>query len=331
MAKELTFAGDRWRATHQATVNTVLGPRVRRKVISVGDQFLNRDHWTARKFVSGLCWWSQKHPGACPTQGVIRNWVRHANTVDSTEYSRKIIIAATPDELPRGLAMALVGGAYHEAWHTKYSRRTPLHFNEVYDRLMSLWGRSPTQGWGGLRDLLLTWSNVVEDIRIERIGCRQFPGAPSKMVELQDLILKMEEGRGPFSDLVIATAIFRDLGLGYKSARQERVLAAYQREYPEAWKFVTEGPLAPLLERSINLQEEDDLESLWIAMEIVAEISQEAQKSPPPPTPPELPTFSVGDRSTLQAGPHRGKDVEITWVGPKQPDGSQNLEYILVE
>jgi hypothetical protein len=62
---------------------------------------------------------------------------------------------------------------------------------------------------------------------------------------------------------------FRDLGLGYKTSLQREVLDGYKTRSPEAWHLVYDGELRPLLDRAISLKKEDDLESLWLAMEVL--------------------------------------------------------------
>jgi hypothetical protein len=323
---EQTLPGAKWRNTHQATVNSVLGgdpksPKYRR-VESTGSTFFNTDSWYARTFGLALTQWSRLNKEAIPTSADVENWIYNSTYRARYVPEKKITIAATPDDLDKSLAMALVGGAYHEAWHTEYSRREPLLLEEVWDRIKALWPRIPYapekgyRGWARLTDALLTWSNIIEDIRIERIGCREFPGAPPKMEALQDLILDMEaKGRvaaedkslSNAEDLSVVMGAFRDLGLGYQTTKQRLALDSYKVRSPEGWALVNEGALRPLLDRAIALDKKDSLESLWLAMEILIVLSDkiaaeilkkdlekklaaekakgEAQKAPPPPAP----------------------------------------------
>ena len=291
MAKiERALPGAKWRQTHQSTVNSVLGADPNsdsyRRVQSLGSQFFNKDSWYARSFAAALCEWARLNKEVQPEVWDIRRWVTYANRVASYQAKeRGITIAATPDDLGQELAMALVGGAYHEAWHTVYSRRTPLETEAVISRTQELWAQIPWapergyRGWSKLTHQLLTWSNIIEDIRIERLGCVEYPGAPEKMEALQDLILRMERKgeaaaghRGlDSSTLFVSTVMgaFRDLGLGYKTSLQREVLDGYKTRSPEAWHLVYEGELRPLLDRAISLKKEDDLESLWLAMEVL--------------------------------------------------------------
>tara|TARA_R110000824_G_scaffold156307_2_gene329433 strand:- start:1163 stop:2317 length:1155 start_codon:yes stop_codon:yes gene_type:complete len=375
-AKPAMLNGQKWRASHQATVDAILGSRVR-TVTSKGDAFYNVDSWVARSFAAAMCEWAELNPRMTPTRRDIEGWVAKANNSRISTSEKGITIAQTPDDLPRWLAFALVGGGYHEAWHTQYSRTKALHVNEVVGKVLAMWKlipHDPTRnlhGWKGLTGALLTWSNIIEDIRIERIGCREFPGAGPKMEALQDLILKQErEGRQAAahrglptnSDLNTVMGAFRDIGLGYKTDAQDLALHAYKEGSPKAWAFVTAGPLKPLLDQSIELKASDDLESLWLAMAVVAEISITATKPPPPPQPKPQPkkgeagegdpqpgsgesdpgeggkeskskpkVYKVGDRAKLKTGGYAGREVEVTRAGLPDDKGRQELEFALVE
>ncbi len=292
MAKiERVLPGAKWRQTHQSTVNSVLGADPNsdsyRRVRSQGSSFYNKDSWYARSFAAALCEWARLNKEVQPTGWDIRSWTEHsAQRAQYQAHDRGITIAATPDDLGQELALALVGGAYHEAWHTAYSRRQPLRAEEVTPRIQELWARIPWapergfRGWSKLTSQLLTWSNIIEDIRIERLGCQEFPGAPEKMEALQDLILRMEKvgvaasGHRVLdsSTLFVSTVMgaFRDLGLGYQTSLQREALDVYKTRCPEAWHLVHDGELRPLLDRAIQLKKEDDIESLWLAMEVLA-------------------------------------------------------------
>lgn len=294
--------GNRWRRTHQATVDSVLNPiGETRKVSSRGHSFFNRDSWTARAFTAAMCEWARLNPASAPDRYDVESWVLRANQTSVPDYQKAIVIASTPDDLPRWLAYALVGGGYHEAWHTVYSRRTMLHISEVWPKVQDLWSLVPYEpakgkmGWAGLTKAVLDWGNIIEDIRIERNGCREYPGAPEKMEMLQDLILQQEEeGRAasehrsiPINEtLSVVMGAFRDLGLGYETPSQLAALRKYPERSPEGYRFVTEGPLKPYLDRAIGLGPKEDMEHLWMAMEIVAEIvkatAKPAEEEPKP-------------------------------------------------
>ncbi len=383
------FKGQRWRNTHQATVDAVLGPNVR-SVVSRGARFLNRDGWTARAFMAAMCEWAKLNPSLTPGRRDVEGWVAKANA--SVVHNPGITIASTPDDLYKKLAYALVGGGYHEAWHTKYSRRTRIHINEVWPKVLDHWTAIPYdpanghRGWAPLTGMLLHWDNLIDDVRIERRGCEDFPGALNKMECLQDLILEQEEegrlkaGKGgkpaPQGAMSVVMGVFRDLGLGYTTPLQVTALKGYKEANPAGYLFVERGPLRPLMDRAIDLPAEPDLSGMWLAMEVVALIAETAVE-PPKPKPEPKPNkgdegdegdegsepgegedegegggsaepeqegeggggpsskhqvFKVGDRATLKAGPHKGREVEVIRAGlPDNETGVQDLEFALVE
>lgn len=280
-SKTAPLSGRRWAATHQATVDGVLLPYGEfRRVSSKGEGFYNKDNWPARRFVSALSEWARLNPKGVPELSDVQGWVQYANRAELLPHQKEIVIAATPDELPRGLAMALVGGGYHEAWHTVYSRRKPIQIGEVWPFVKDAWNLlKPGETWAKYLAYLLHWGNLVEDIRIERRGCEEYPGARSRMEALQDLILDQEEAGRAASEhratatdatLSVVMGTFRDLGLGYVTETQKAAYERYQERSPEGYALVAEGAMRPFLDRAIALAAEDGLGSLWLSMEIVA-------------------------------------------------------------
>jgi len=277
-ADESWLSGAKYRATHQSTIDGVLGAGVR-SVSSRGQNFYNKDKWPARQFTAAFCKWAASNPdNSIPlTPEIVRAFCLAGNEDLPCWEHPEIVIASTPDNLSAFMRDALVGGGYHEAWHTEYSRRADLDVAEVWNRIESLWGLVPN--WAPYVKALLTWGNIIEDIRIERCGCRKYPGSPKKMEALQDLILMQEEkgreasehrGLPTNDDMATVVGTFRDLGLGYDTTRQNAAYTQYQRRSSQGYALVTEGPLRPLLDRAIALGDEDDMEHLWIAMEVVA-------------------------------------------------------------
>jgi len=291
--KDFTFPGCGRLKAYQGSCDAILDPgsKDRRQVHSKGAGFYNRDRWVGRSFLKALSDWARLNPDMNPTGDDIRGWITFANATRVT--NPHIVIAALPAEIPRPVDLALTGGVYHEAFHTKYSRRRALRLGHVM-KVTSYWGRLPHgKSWASFLGALLTWSNIIEDIRIERVGCKEYPGVYPKMVELQDFILR-QEGQGvteSASDhrstgnatndfLRVVCGTFRDLGLGYAddSHLQRTALEEYQESSPEGYRFVTEGPLKPYLERAIALGPQEDMECLWLAMEVIAEIANVASQ-----------------------------------------------------
>lgn len=333
--------GRKWQQSHQATVDSILGAG-KRKVVSRGTAFFNKDNWTARGFAVAFCEWARLNPDHCPDQYDLEGILRKANAPSVGEYDKGITIASTPDDLPRWLAWALVGGGYHEAWHTRYSRTSPILMREVSAPIAKLWGLVPfdpangRRGWAGLAGAVLTWSNIIEDIIIERRGCIEFPGSPMKMEALQDLILQ-QEGAGTLgdkshravqgaNDVRVVIGAFRDLGLGYQTPDQMLALANYKKASPKSWDFVTKGPLKPLLDRSIALgaaKGTNGLESLWLAMEVVATIWMATTPPPPPPAPPK----GASPPPPTGAKPQPPKQQEASPpMGEEEPEPSDEEE-----
>lgn len=366
-----TYDGSKWVASHQASVDAILDGsegREKRPVSARGDQFFNKDRWTARSLWSKLV--QSIRYGNSLSIDMVDDAVRHANSV--MIHTPEIVVAGTPDRVPAWLARSSIGGNYHEAWHTEWSCRRDLTSHEVWTPLQQRWALLPEDVWPNYLGAVLTWSNIIEDIRIERLGCAKYPGAPDKMADLQDLILKMEEegreaaghkGLPQNEDMAVIMGSFRDLGLGYQSERQLAMLDTYQQRSPAGWNLVTKGALKPLLDASIALDEYDDLGSFYLAMEVVAVLHAlgTAQPQPPPQDGPEgqqgqpqqqpddlsdvtkakdgeagnvqtrFPLFAVGDRAKPKTGPYRGKVVEVTFAGLPDKDGRQALKFAVVE
>ena len=321
--------GQKWRATHQATIDAILGQGVR-TVRSQGSQFHNQDHWTGRSFLAALCEWARLNPGRTPERFDVEGWVHKANQ-RPYDVSEGIVIAATPDELPRWLANALTGGGYHEAWHTKWSRTKRLHIDEVWPKVLDLWALIPFDadpsknepGWSPLVGALLHWSNLIEDVRIERLGCREYPGVQDKMEALQDLILQQEsDARAEFEKsgreipesreyLSVVEGTFRDLGLGYQTTRQKTRLMQYRDRASDAFDFVVKGSLRSMMDRAITMGSDDDMGCIWLAMEVLGVIYK-ASKLPPPPPKPEKSEDGEGEGNQ---------------PAPPQPRPNENADY----
>lgn len=275
---EPVINGARYKLSHRASVIGILGDEAP-PVSSRGEQFYNTDRWTARFLVSRACKWAADNPGCVPTRSIVARWVSETNAEPTPE--REIVIAETPDVLPFHTALALTGGGYHEALHTYYSARRDLNLTEVADLILPRWAK--VKDWAALEKALLDWSNIIEDIRIERLGCTRFEAIYFKMCDLQDFILDQEEsadtkaqqlGKKAPNEMGVIARTFRDLGLGYDTDKQRRAYERYTAAHPEAVALVKTGPLHPLLQEAINLTEEDDLGSLRIALDVLVKLAE---------------------------------------------------------
>jgi hypothetical protein len=272
-----------WANAQNAASKSILGEDSP-PVVSGGSSFYNVNRWTARvafdNIVKGV------KLGNPLTGWMVETAVGAANA--TRVHNKRINVAVLSEADRRGQngrnlpKRIRLGGVYHEDWHTKYSCTRNLKISEVYGPLRERWGLipDPDQNWPKLIGQVLHWGNLIEDIRIERRGCEDHPGAGSVMPDLQDFILKQEgmgksvsEHRGvEVGPMQAIGGTFRDLGLGYDTPLQREALNKYKTQQPAAWKLVTEGALRPLLDRAINMTREDDLGHWWLAMEVIAEI-----------------------------------------------------------
>ncbi len=276
-----TYAGSRYRKMWQAAADGVY-PQEYIPVTSAGARFFNQDHWTARAFVVAMCDSLKRgdiDAGSFPDTAWFDVWTAKANS--RTVYRPSIVVSATAEELTRRDRDAIAGGCYHEKGHTAYSCRRHLRDSEMETLLEDVWALVPN--WAPYAGTILQWGNLIEDIRIERLLQKDYAGTGARLAPLQDFVLEQEiagkaaaEHRGlPVNeDLRVVTGAFRDLGLGYDTPLQNKVLEEYQTASPEAWKLVTEGELKPLLDEAIALGDAnrpgDDLKHLTIAMKVIA-------------------------------------------------------------
>jgi hypothetical protein len=268
--------GDHYRKIYSAAISGILGKDTP-PVYSKGSSFFNRDRWTLRYFIDALCTWAGKNPGCTPVFKDIRTWVDQANA--QSVPKREIVIANTPDSLPLRTALALVGGAYHEAGHTWKSCRRDLITHELFPIVVSRWAK--VSDWSCYTEALLRWSNEVEDIWIERNLIATYEGVYVKLCDLQDFILTEEfelwaKKKPEASDIVAAT--FRDLGLSYPTQLQKYALEAYKEWNKAAYQLVVQGPLTEFLKQALSRKPSEDLACLPIAMDIIATLGHLAKK-----------------------------------------------------
>jgi transcription elongation factor Elf1 len=323
-------AGGRYRATHQATVDSILGARVR-PVYSRGTAFYNHDVWRGRLFLIYLCAWASRNPGKKPTLPNIRHLCDQAN--DEVENHPHIVIAATPEELPLRMALALMGGAAHEAFHTKYSRRRNLIPKVMKSLVDSVWGR--VKDWSKLGPTLLDWDNIIDDIRIEHAGIEDYPGTEPKLHDTLTYMLDREEESRKealkegvpesafWATQSVVELTFREIGRGYNTERARRAFDLYKEKNPQAVAFVLEGPLAPLLRETKALGGDDDLSSLRLALEVVATLVETAEHKPKKEQPKPKPKKGKGGKPQAATCPNCGSSN--VGVKPNKDDKSKGL------
>ncbi len=271
---EIILDGARYRQSHKASVIGILGSRAP-EVYSRGSLFYNQDNWTLRNLTMRMCKWAHDNPGCTPTYDDVCIWVSEAN--EERVANRAIVIASTPDKLPVRMACALTGGGYHEAFHTYYSCRESLNVSRIADMILPRW--ASLQDWSKYHDALQKWSNLIEDIRIERCGRKEFEGTFVPLCDLQDFILAQEaagdeKSSGQIGAMDVIVRTFRDVGLGYNTISQQEALKKYQQANSMAVEIIRKGPLAGLLEQSINLTTQDNYACLQIAMDVIIALGE---------------------------------------------------------
>lgn len=256
-----------------------------------GEGFKCAARWTLRFFIKEMCSWAKAHVGAIPTLTEIEQWC-DAAWDQAYRVEAGIFIPTPPERLPVRINMALTGGTIHEELHYLYSCQRMLKPKVMYDLIVPRWALVPD--WSQYTGLLLEYSNLFEDTRIERNGCVEFPGIPVKLADLADYIIDMEaksrlEAMAAGIDVsnarnVIACTM-RDLGLGYVTDKTKNALLTYRRLNDDAVDMVIGGPLRPILDRSrsvgISVENNDDLECLPLAMDMIVVLKQEGQDQSP--------------------------------------------------
>lgn len=292
-----TFPGHRYRRAVQGAVDAILLPSgISRRVVSRGSQFFNVDHWTGLRFCENLCEHLGKNPDRAPNSKELSTILTKTNS--GRCRNPYIQVAAIPDQVSQRVALALIGGGYHEAWHTKYSKRTDVQPQEVSDALAVIQSVLDEGGqWDAkMRGLLKTLQHVVEDIRIERCGNQEFPGALQPMRDLQDFILDNErerrEKKSQRENVTVSSnarsvliCCLRDLGLGYNTQAARDMIEYYKETSPEAVELCSPGgALAPLLHEAKTLSAKDEMGCLRIAAEMVATLWRISNGKQPAPS-----------------------------------------------
>lgn len=292
---------------HQPSADAILPPGTpdHRKVFSRGSMFFNMDKWPLIHFQIHMLKWAKANKGKTPSVVDIHIWVREANACkmgeghakkdgeDSPDFKPYIQVAATPLDVNQRTFMAIIGGVYHECWHTKYSRRISLNPDEMVREVQNRWGQ--IKNWGQYGSFIMSMSNIVEDIRIERLGIKDYPGTIVKMQDLQDFIIALETkganaakaaGHVPSlaSPLGVVSSVFRDAGLNYATEEGMAAMARYKAWQPAAYDLTLRGPIRPLLDQAQGLTRKQDTQCLWIAMDVVIELHK-AAIAPPQPKP----------------------------------------------
>lgn len=273
---------------HRATAFSLMGEKAP-PVHSKGEGFAHMDWWTARILVRVIAAWAHENPGCQPTPMDVSKWVTQVNGYPRPDP--QIVIARTPMILTLKVAKALKGGLIHELLHGVFTCKRYLTTREVAAIVLPRWARIPD--WSRYASHLLSWDNLVEDIRIERCGCSRFPGIRQRLIAVNDYVLDKETPHLTANPLTVIQGAFRGIGKGYNTDLQKEALRRYHSLNPDAYEMVEAGPLSLWLNHAMTLGPGDDLGSLRVALDVVAELvslleqeqdkeDEEPQKAPCP-------------------------------------------------
>ena len=224
------------KATHSASITSILGEGTDVEITSVGNEFYCAHRLTWPTCLAGLA------------EGTPLFDLKRYVSTSFSKVSRPLInIATCSGGLDSETSMALIGGSYHEALHLLLDRQTVPTMEEI-QAMFGSW--KYVKRLRELSPALATAVNVVADIRIERYGIAHFPGVEERLLSLQDYILRQEKG-GLERNFALALLILRDLGLGYQTQLSLAALKRYEAANPRVWEMFQTGPLAGILERAI--------------------------------------------------------------------------------
>jgi hypothetical protein len=294
---------------------SVLGPELMVPLRFRGDQFYCLDVFPWRQCLGLVC----DYKKSLVTVKDLAQWPKD---IEKTSASIKpsVTLPSISPTLTGEDYEALLGGTYHEGWH-RLRRGTIPKPKEIYRLLKPRWGGI---AWKKHQRVLLDFGNILEDIRIERLGLRDSPGTKSRLISVHDLILSRESRtydrelsqERSRNFLVTALRAFRDQGLGYDSRAHTLAWDHYKEASPEAVEFVLHGKFNNLLESAKT--ETDPSFQFWGALEGIRILLDYLQEEENNPNVPETLEFSTMIEDVESAITGRIKDVIR---GRKSPSG----------
>ena len=336
-----SLPGAKVRAGHRASLFGVLGAKNMIPIRSSGKRFMMKGHFPYRGALQKLSEFAQSSKGkGVPSRYDYENWARDLNN-DSYKVTPEICIAQTGDEISRRTYMALIGGANHEGFHRLYSGQGLVYAKQLQDCIAPFFKIGVPYHQKTILSLLAEAQNVFEDIRIERIGCAEFPGVHTKMADLADFVLDQEEDTRKF-DLEtlakgktppparIALAVFREVGLGYSTVKTRDALTHYKKIAPKVVELVRTGALAPFLKKIIpDVSTPEAIEiaktqvslSTSLAIEFVSVLYDLSIAPPPPPPPKPEPKPQPAPKPPKAPPPPPSDDED-----EEEPEGSEGSE-----
>lgn len=315
-----SISGAKVRSGHRASLFGVLGASKMIDIHSGGVHFAMKGHFPYRSVLGKVAKFTESDTGT-PTRSNFTAWA-NAISVEGSSITPAIQIAETGDLLTRRAYMALIGGANHEGFHRLYTGQGYASAEDLSKCVLD--GFKPGVPYHKYAALLASAQNYFEDVRIERIGCAEFPGVYTKMADLADFVLDQEapvrtqdlaKGARP-SSARIALSVIREVGLGYNTIKAREAVAHYRRVAPAIVDLVLKGALSPLLREIIpSVKTPRDIDraksqvglSTTLALRFITVLHELSLMPPPPPPAPPPPP---GQKGKSQPQPSQGEPGE---------------------
>lgn len=276
--------GVRYASLAQHAVNSLLGTRKRRLPVRVlsGNRFYNVDFWPWKILGEEIFKQLQANKGrAWKVQSLHKKTASGLQKVIDMNITPHIVVGQVPDgDVRRG--SALIGGCYHEAFHNLYSlrgRSLPTTYDPVLRKICSL--AAEVEAKDGAISLFRDLYQLIEDIRIERVGRKEFPGTYVPLCDLHDYAVEVLEKDTPLDPVNVLVGLFRELGKGYRTTALVDKIRRCRTAQPDIAAFFDDGGvLKDILEACKKPQEE--LFCITAALECVLKLQDFANDASQP-------------------------------------------------
>lgn len=254
------------------------------KVIYCGSSFLHIATWMDRRLIGMVADWAQKNPNRVPGEAEVEAWYfALANLPRDTR--NVIMLGVIPVGVSWQFEAAFDGATLHETFHGLYSRKAVLTRQDIRDLVVKNWALIPS--WARFANFILDAQNLVEDVRIERIGMEDYPGSVGPLEALTEFVATSPARETKGTDLKAAPQsrgsqlvrrLFLALSyLGHTISTPGCVstLEEIRREDPVLMQEIEEGRYRPALDalRSIDLR--DDLAAMRQAIALAHLVAEE--------------------------------------------------------
>ena len=261
--------GGQARHTLQQTVDKLLLPKgIKRHVTTDSNGFRNYDRFTHRAMSIQICERSRKAP---LTLEIVQESIRSANRTRVKPYIN-IPIKSKPT---KKIMKELVGGAYHETFHTLYDFRGDIDHDLAPEILEFVGGFVK---WEPYLYLILFWHNEFLDVKIEKLGRVDYPQCQPFLREVHRERLRtlQKDYQDKKLDILNASAfIFRHYAFQYKDAVSSSFLKIIKKRHKHMVElFEPGGEFHHYVESARNLDTCSPLRSLALTFELLNDLRQ---------------------------------------------------------